>query len=154
MNDDYHFLLVSAVPTHLLPKLRVLDTDAGSQCSDYHGFSSTADFQCILIYRNTVHGKIEYTVNKDQCTVHWIVAPGHGTVLMEFFERQMRAQGCKYICLRCVISNGEDPDTVMRRLNFYIKLNYRCTNYGFNAAGAGYMDISFDMRKLLFAKKK
>ena len=57
--------------------------------------------------------------------IEWIYGPGYGVLIMLNIERRYDEKGYEKILLNCSIDPSEEKNTVMRRLNFYIKNKYR-----------------------------
>lgn len=62
-------------------------------------------------------------------TIEWIhvsqPGKGYGKLLMKKLEKKFRGKGIRKISLNLSIDPGELKKTVVRRINFYISLNYR-----------------------------
>jgi len=57
--------------------------------------------------------------------IEWIYGPGYGVIIMMNIEKRYIDKGFEKILLNCSIDPTEDKNTVMRRINFYIKNKYR-----------------------------
>ena len=64
-------------------------------------------------------------ISNDTIKVEWIYGPGYGRMIMFNIEHHFKQKGYKLIILNCSIDPQELKQTVMRRLNFYIKNKYR-----------------------------
>mgnify|MGYP001257581756 CR=1 FL=1 len=87
----------------------------------------------VLINDDKILGYCLYTEdnNKHFIKIDWIYSnKGFGS---EFLSRLERSFFKKYnkIILSCSIDPSEKKETVLRRINFYIKNNYRVTNFNF-----------------------
>ena len=77
---------------------------------------------------NKSKGYIVFTINNKICKIEWIYAPKYGKILMKKIVRIMKKRKIKKIILYCSIDPTEDTNIVMKRLNFYIGLQYRVKN--------------------------
>ena len=69
---------------------------------------------------------------KKKARIDWIWAkPGHGTKLMQFIEKELGNRGVKSIGLNLSIDPMEKKSTVVRRINFYIKNQFRVVDITF-----------------------
>ncbi|AYV82276.1 MAG: hypothetical protein Homavirus23_7 [Homavirus sp.] len=57
--------------------------------------------------------------------IDWIYGPKYGKQIMKKMERLFKKENIKKIVLNVSIDPNEQKKTVMRRINFYISLNYR-----------------------------
>ena len=74
-----------------------------------------------------INGYVLYKNRKNGIYIDWIFAlGGNGMKLMKFVEKHH-----KIITLKLSIDPGEKKSVVMRRINFYIKLNYRVVDIKF-----------------------
>jgi len=82
----------------------------------------------VKIQQESILGYLLYTMDNDTVKIHWIYAkPGHGSELLTKVEGQLRKY-YKRVILNLSIDQQELKSHVMRRINFYIKNNYRVYN--------------------------
>ncbi len=75
---------------------------------------------------NKIVGYIIYIlIDKHTCKIDWIYAPGFGKELMKRIEIKLKKLDINKILLNVSIDSNENKITVMKRLNFYIGLNYK-----------------------------
>lgn len=94
---------------------------------------------------NKILGYCLYTEdnNKHFIKIDWIYSnKGFGSELLSRLERSFFKKYNKII-LCCSIGTNEKKETVLRRINFYIKNNYRVTNFNFRDK----YDVSLEMTK-------
>ena len=94
----------------------------------------TKDLLVGINENNDIIGYSEYEYNDKTNTIsiNWIVAKkDHGTPLLSELEKKWLNDGVKNIMLKVSIDPNENKNTVMRRLNFYIKFNYRVKDIEF-----------------------
>lgn len=88
------------------------------------------------IKNNKFVGYIEYEINNNNSVyIDWIVAiKGNGTELLKAFEEKMFS---KYNSIKLNISldSNERKETVLNRLNYYIKFNYRAYDIKYRDSG-------------------
>jgi len=70
-------------------------------------------------------GYIVYTITKDILNILWIYAPNYGKNAMKKIEKYFNKKNINKILLNISIDPTEDKNTVMKRLNFYIGLQYK-----------------------------
>ena len=73
-----------------------------------------------------IKGYIQISFPSDNTIkVEWIYGPGFGKLIMINIEHHFKQKGYTKIILNVSIDPNELKETVMRRLNFYIKNKYR-----------------------------
>ncbi len=78
------------------------------------------------------YSEYEYDDKSNTIKIDWIVAKeGYGTQLLSKLETKWLNDGVNNIILKVSIDPTEDKNIVMRRLNFYIKFNYRVKDIEF-----------------------
>ena len=70
-------------------------------------------------------GYVVFAVNNKKSKIEWIYAPNYGKILMQKLDRKLKNMGVEYIELNVSIDPTENLNSVMRRLNFYISLQYK-----------------------------
>lgn len=70
-------------------------------------------------------GYVVYIIDNDVVILEWIYAPGYGKVFMKKLELDFINSGIKKIILKFSVDPNENKKSVMRRMNFYIGLQYR-----------------------------
>jgi len=90
----------------------------------------------IVIYslynNNKFVGYTMYKILKNYTIkIDWIYAPGYGKEFMKKLERKFKKMNIKKIILNVSIDPTENKEIVMKRLNFYIRLQYKVYNIEF-----------------------
>ena len=97
--------------------------------------SSLKNFYVLVDDANSVNVNILGYVNveliKNTLKIIWIYGPGYGKMIMANIEHHFKQKKVKKIVLNCSVDPTEKKETVLRRLNFYIKMQYRVTNITF-----------------------
>ncbi len=57
--------------------------------------------------------------------IDWIYGPKYGKDMMKVIEKMCKKMNIHQIILNCSIDPNEDKITIMKRLNFYISLQYK-----------------------------
>ena len=70
-------------------------------------------------------GYIIYYIDKNKVTISWIYGPKYGKQIMKKMETIFKKNNVKEILLNVSIDPTENKNGVMRRLNFYIGLQYK-----------------------------
>ena len=70
-------------------------------------------------------GYIIYYVNKNKVTISWIYGPKYGKQIMKKMETIFKKNNIEEILLNVSIDPTENKNNVMKRLNFYIGLQYK-----------------------------
>ena len=70
-------------------------------------------------------GYIVYYVDINKVTISWIYGPKYGKQIMKKMETIFKKNNVKEILLNVSIDPTENKNDVMRRLNFYIGLQYK-----------------------------
>ena len=70
-------------------------------------------------------GYIVYYVDKNKVTISWIYGPKYEKQIMKKMETIFKKNNVKEILLNVSIDPTENKNDVMRRLNFYIGLQYK-----------------------------
>lgn len=95
-----------------------------SRLSKIHIGETKYDNGYVYFDKTTLVGYAHLTKNK----IDWIYAKtGHGTAFLKLIEKEL-FKTYKKIILAVSIDPTEKKDTVIRRINFYIKNNYRVYN--------------------------
>ena len=63
--------------------------------------------------------------NNDTVRIEWIYGPGYGKKIMKIMEKLFIKNKICNIILNASVDPTENKETVMKRINFYIGLNYR-----------------------------
>jgi len=78
-----------------------------------------------LYDNNNIVGYTIYKIKNSDVYLDWIYAPNYGKIFMERLERKFKKDKYKNILLNLSIDPTENIDTVMKRINFYISLQYK-----------------------------
>ena len=70
-------------------------------------------------------GYIIYYIDVNKVTISWIYGPKYGKKIMKKMETIFKKNNVKEILLNVSIDPTENKNNVMRRLNFYIGLQYK-----------------------------
>ena len=70
-------------------------------------------------------GYIVYIITKNIVNISWIYAPKYGKIAMKKMEKYFIKKNINMILLNVSIDPTEDKNNVMKRLNFYIGLQYK-----------------------------
>lgn len=70
-------------------------------------------------------GYIIYTITKNILNILWIYAPNYGKNAMKKIEKYFNKKNINTILLNISVDPTEDKNTIMKRLNFYIGLQYK-----------------------------
>ena len=76
-------------------------------------------------------GYIVYYVDINKVTISWIYGPKYGKQIMKKMETIFKKNNVKEILLNVSIDPTENKNDVMRRLNFYIGLQYKAYDIKF-----------------------
>ena len=57
--------------------------------------------------------------------IDWIYGPGYGKEMMKLIEKHLKKMKMEKIILNCSIDPNENKASVMKRMNFYISLQYK-----------------------------
>ena len=79
----------------------------------------------VFYNKNNSVGYIIYSIDKDTVNISWIYAPNYGKNAMKKIEKYFNKKNINTILLNVSIDPTEDKNTVMKRLNFYIGLQYK-----------------------------
>ena len=82
-------------------------------------------------HNNICIGYIIFIVDSNKINISWIYGPNYGKKIMKHMENIFKKDNIKEICLNVSIDPTENKDTVMKRLNFYIGLQYKIYNIKF-----------------------
>lgn len=78
---------------------------------------------------------IGYTIlnflKKNIVKIDWIYGPKYGKDIMKIIERKCKKLNISKILLTCSIDPNENKINIMKRLNFYISLQYKVYNIEF-----------------------
>lgn len=80
---------------------------------------------------NNIVGYVIYKIEKNDVIIDWIYSPNYGKIFMKKLENKFRKQKYDKILLKLSIDPTEDLDKVMKRINFYISLQYKVYNINF-----------------------
>ena len=75
--------------------------------------------------KNEIVGYIVYIITKNTVNISWIYAPNYGKNSMIQMEKLFKKKDINIILLNISIDPNENKNTVMKRLNFYIGLQYK-----------------------------
>lgn len=78
-----------------------------------------------LYENNKLVGHIIYENRDNYVKIHWLCAPGYGKALMDKMETIFRKNGYTKIILDVSIDPYENPEIIMKRINFYISQKYK-----------------------------
>jgi hypothetical protein len=78
-----------------------------------------------LYDNNNIVGYVIYKIKNSDIYLDWIYAPNYGKIFMERLERKFKKDKYSNIMLNLSIDPTENIDTVMKRINFYISLQYK-----------------------------
>lgn len=70
-------------------------------------------------------GYIIYYIDKNKVTISWIYGPKYGKQIMKKMETIFKKNNIEKILLNVSIDPTENKNNVMKRLNFYIGLQYK-----------------------------
>ena len=70
-------------------------------------------------------GYIIYNINENKVKIVWIYCPNYGKKIMKKIETLFKKNDIKEILLNVSIDPTENKNDVMKRLNFYIGLQYK-----------------------------
>ena len=70
-------------------------------------------------------GYIIYNINENKVKIDWIYCPNYGKKIMKKIETLFKKNDIKEILLNVSIDPTENKNDVMKRLNFYIGLQYK-----------------------------
>ncbi len=74
---------------------------------------------------NIFIGYIIFIVDANKVNISWIYAPNYGKKIMKYIETMFKKNNITKISLNVSIDPTEDKNDVMKRLNFYIGLQYK-----------------------------
>lgn len=80
---------------------------------------------------NNIVGYVIYKIENNDVIIDWIYSPNYGKIFMKKLENKFRKQEYDKILLKLSIDPTEDLDKVMKRINFYISLQYKVYNINF-----------------------
>lgn len=75
--------------------------------------------------KNEIVGYIIYIITENTVNISWIYAPNYGKLAMIQMEKLFKKKAITAIFLNVSIDPNENKNTVMKRLNFYIGLQYK-----------------------------
>jgi hypothetical protein len=70
-------------------------------------------------------GYVVYKIINNIVKIEWIYAPNYGKIFMNKLERKFKKENYKKILLNLSIDPTENINDVMKRINFYISLQYK-----------------------------
>jgi hypothetical protein len=94
---------------------------------------NTKGISTILFYNSSkfIGYAVLIFIKNSIAKIDWIYGPGYGKQIMKIVEKICKRHNKHYIILNCSIDPEENIKNVMRRLNFYISLQYRVYNIKF-----------------------
>lgn len=97
-----------------------------------NGFnSSTADEMMLCFFGKELVGKIEFSQNG--AYMNWILAKrGYGYYIFGEFENTVKQRGIEKITFKVMTSPTESKETLLRRMNFYQRLQCKYIDASFN----------------------
>jgi len=78
-----------------------------------------------LYDNNSIVGYVIYKIKNSDIYLDWIYAPNYGKIFIERLERKFKKDKYNNIMLNLSIDPTENINTVMKRINFYISLQYK-----------------------------
>ncbi len=101
----------------------------------YENYKETVSDDDILNYETYVSGNNYFIINQDKkFTLKWIYAPGHGDVVFQHIIN-IAKKNYDTIYFNISIDKNELQETILRRLNFYSKYNYKTFNVKYRKHG-------------------
>ena len=105
--------------------------------STMHGYNYR-DYEVALAWMDSKKKLLAYTlvrIDKFVATIDWIWSrPGKGTPFLQEVEKRLFLQ-CNTIKLLVSIDKRERKPTILRRMNFYIKNEYRVADVRYDPTG-------------------
>lgn len=83
-------------------------------------------------------------VSAEVVMIEMIYTIGYGMEVMRRLEKKFKKQGYRIITLDVPIKNNQSQEFVKRRMNFYIKLNYRVSHVVYSPDG-----VTLEMDKFI-----
>jgi hypothetical protein len=84
------------------------------------------------LYDNkNIVGYVIYKIKNADIYLDWIYAPNYGKIFMKKLERKFKKEKYNNILLNVSIDPTENINIVMKRINFYISLQYKVYNIQF-----------------------
>ena len=75
--------------------------------------------------KNICVGYIIFIIDENKVKINWIYAPKYGKKIMKKIEAIFKKNNIKEILLNVSIDQTENKNDVMKRMNFYIGLQYK-----------------------------
>ena len=75
--------------------------------------------------KNICVGYIVFIIDENKVKINWIYAPKYGKKIMKKIEAIFKKNNIKEILLNVSIDQTENKNDVMKRMNFYIGLQYK-----------------------------
>ena len=94
---------------------------------------ANVDGQNIKIFRRKKEliGYVVFKIDKSEMLIDWIWAPGNGKLV---FNKMLKMHPhISMVVLNVSIDPTEDKNTVMKRLNFYISMQFKVTDIKFRS---------------------
>lgn len=80
---------------------------------------------------NNIVGYVIYKIENNNVIIDWIYSPNYGKIFMKKLENKFKKHKYDKILLKLSIDPTENVDKVMKRINFYISLQYKVYNINF-----------------------
>ncbi len=84
-----------------------------------------------LYDKNIIVGYVIYKIINKDIILDWIYSPNYGKIFMKKLENKFKKEKYNKILLKLSIDPTENIDKVMKRINFYISLQYKVYNIDF-----------------------
>ena len=92
----------------------------------------TDKYDVKVFYDNDIcKGYIIYYIDKNKVTISWIYGPKYGKQIMKKMEAIFKKNNIEEILLNVSVDPTENKNNVMKRLNFYIGLEYKVYDINF-----------------------
>lgn len=98
------------------------DADAVSTSGYLDGYATD---MILLIVNKKLRAKAEYSYSGNKCKIHWLCGRGFGGAILEALENHVKSLGVTIIVATVSLIRSEKDSTIMRRLNFYYKHNFK-----------------------------
>lgn len=149
------------MPDDVINSLAKMELNSGNAC-DEDGYVDPDSRNMLYVSRSVdgtkweICGKLEYThysLTEMNSTIpvvqiHWIVADACGQELFNRFKSLVRGHPRKII-LTCSLDESELQETVMSRLNFWIKNSFRVVDTAYTTNDDGTMNVKLSMQLVL-----
>ena len=84
-----------------------------------------------LYDNNVIVGYVIYKILNKNIILDWIYSPNYGKIFIKKLENKFKKEKYNKILLKLSIDPTENIDKVMKRINFYISLQYKVYNINF-----------------------